>query len=116
MKKKRIKSLLPSLKERIRYLAFEIISESKINNFKEIAKEISYNISKFMGDYGMAYASIHILADKFKNNKGIIKVNYLYLDHLRASLALIRELSQKKVIIRSLKASGTLKKASKFIG
>lgn len=115
MEKKGIKSLLPSLKERKRYLAFEIISESRITDFNAVSSEIIYNTTKFISEYGLAYAGIQVLPDKFKNNKGIMRINHKYLDHSRAALALIKNIGQQDAAVRSLGASGTLKKAEKYV-
>ena len=46
--KKRIKPLLPTLKERKRYLAFEVISDEKLN-FNQIASQITYKSRELLG-------------------------------------------------------------------
>ena len=118
MSKNKIKSLLPSLREKKRYLVFEIISKANITDFKEIEKNILENTLRFLGELGMAKAGILILKDKFdiKKQKGIIRVSHKYVNELRASLALIQKINNQVVIVRSIGLSGILKKAvNKYI-
>lgn len=107
MANKKIKPILPSLREKKRYLGFEVISKAKLTNFEAVSAEIVRNTSKLLGDLNMAKAGIYIFPDKFKDNKGIIKVNNKYLDHLKASLAL------SKMQMRSIGVSGMINKIEK---
>ena len=51
-----------------------------------------------------------------KKQKGIIRVGNKHVDALRASLALIKQIGNREVIVRSLGVSGMLNKAeSKFM-
>ncbi|MEM4336911.1 MAG: Rpp14/Pop5 family protein [Candidatus Woesearchaeota archaeon] len=115
MPKKEIKALLPTLREKKRYLAFKINSETKINDFNAIKNEILLSANYFIGDLGMAKANIVFLKDKFKENKGLIMVNRKYIEHLRASLALINNIKGIPVAVHSIGASGMIKKAEKYL-
>ena len=64
-----------------------------------------------IGQLGVAKAGIQPLKDTFKSNKGLIKVNNKHLDELKAALTLIKKINNKEVIIKSIGASGILKKA-----
>ena len=68
-----------------------------------------------MGELGMSKAGLRILDDKWNPNlcRGIVKTNHLYVDNLRASLALIDKIENQQVIVRSVGVSGILKKAEK---
>ena len=116
MQKKALKSLLPSLKERKRYLVFEMISKTKISDFKAVKDEIMSSASSLIGDLGMARASIKFIDEKTKDNKGMIMVNHDFLDHLRASLALVRSIRGIPAIVRSIGASGMINKAEAYLG
>ncbi|MAG52356.1 MAG: hypothetical protein CMH62_00160 [Nanoarchaeota archaeon] len=102
-----MKRLLPSLKEKKRYLAFEIVSDDKFNK-SDIANVINKEALKFMGtlDYGKAGVRI-INANK---NKGIIRVNNKFVNHLKTSLILITNIKNKNVIFKTVKVSGILNK------
>ncbi|MBW2993422.1 hypothetical protein KY317_02515 [Candidatus Woesearchaeota archaeon] len=116
--KKRLKSLLPALKEKNRYLVFEIISDNKIRDIKAVSGQIKTKMTELIGNLGMAKANIRILNDKFKPNrqKGIIKVNHKHVHELKSALAMIDKLKGKKAVVRSVGLSGILKKAeSKYM-
>jgi ribonuclease P/MRP protein subunit POP5 len=104
---------LPSLRQRKRYLAFEIISKGKIDDFKAVSEQIWHNSLQFMGELEAAKAGIWLLGDKFspETQKGLIRVGHKHVHQLKASLALIKKINNKKVIVRSLGLSGILKKA-----
>lgn len=118
MNKNKIKPLLPSLREKKRYLAFEIISKTKINEFSKVKETMLQSLFRFLGESGMAKAGILFLEDKYNKDKqkGIIRVSHKYVNELRASLALIQKMDNQAVIVRSIGLSGILKKAvNKFI-
>jgi ribonuclease P/MRP protein subunit POP5 len=109
-----MKPLLPSLKEKKRYVVFEAISDKKISE-KELEKEIQKEITKFLGELGIAKSGFVLLKDSIKKNKGIIRTNVKYQDEIKMALSLIKKIGNEKVIINIVGVSGILKKAkSKF--
>ena len=104
----KIKTILPSLREKKRYIAFEVISDNKFS-FDEIKKEINKHILKILGEKGYSKAGIMFI-NMNKQNKGIIKTNNKELINTRAALTLINEINNKKAIIKCKKVSGLLKK------
>jgi len=111
--KKRLKPLLPTLKERKRYLAFEIVSDNKIGDFRTVSKEIMDKSFEFLGVLGVAKAGIQILP-KFWNpglQRGIIRVSHKHVDELKAALMFIKKIDNKEVILKSVGVSGILNKA-----
>lgn len=104
---------MPSLRERKRYLAFEIISETPVQDFKAISAAITNTALGFIGELGCAEAGIIMLPDKYntQNQRGLIRVNNKSLNRLRATLALVQQIDNKNVIVRSVGASGIIKKA-----
>jgi len=108
-----MKTLLPTLKERNRYIVYEIKSEKKID-FKEAKEEIKKAILSFLGELETAKSSLLIL-DDWKNNKGIIKVGHKYTDKTRVALMLIKYINKKSVMFQTIRISGTLKKARSFL-
>ena len=105
-----MKPLLPSLKEKKRYLSFDIISEGKFS-VDDVSKAVISETLSFLGTFGSAKAGIMFLKDKYNNNKGIIKTSHKYVDKVRTSLSLIKEIDNKEVIFRTNVVSGILKKA-----
>ncbi|MBI5398662.1 hypothetical protein HZB03_04325 [Candidatus Woesearchaeota archaeon] len=94
-------------------MAFKIISERPIGDFKAVSSQIWGTTLQFLGELECGKAGIFILADKYSQEKqqGIIRVNHTYVDKLRASLALVQNINNEKVIIHSRGVSGILKKA-----
>ncbi len=94
----KIRPLLPSLKEKKRYILYK--GEVSKNNLNK-------GIKDFIGEYGMAKAGLMFI--KSKNNKGIIRTNVKWLEQVRTSLSLM------KTRVRILKISGTLKKLKSLL-
>lgn len=109
-----MKPLLPTLKEKKRYLAFEVLSERDIN-FSLVSKAIWNSALSYIGNKGAALAGIWLLNDKYRKNKGLIKVGHKYVDELKTSLALIKKINNEDVIVRSLGVSGILNKAEGYL-
>jgi len=100
-----MKPLLPSMREKKRYVVFEAITDK----FEPKSTEnlIIENTLRFMGEFGVSKSGFMMLNDSWNKNKGIIKINPKYVDELKMSLGLIKG----KIIINVLGVSGTLKKA-----
>lgn len=105
-----MKPMLPTLKEKKRYIVFEAISKVKLNK-TEIMGIINKNIKDFLGLLLLNKSGARVLA--IKNNKGIIRVNHNFVNEVKASLAMI---NLPNTIFRSIKTSGTIKKAKNYIG
>jgi ribonuclease P/MRP protein subunit POP5 len=104
----KLKPLLPSLREKKRYIAFEVESKQEIG-FEETRKQIKHTMQTLIGDLGMAKMGLLFLKD-WKNSKGIMRVNTKYVDEAKASLALVTSINQKTTKIKSIKISGVLNK------
>lgn len=109
----KLKPILPSLREKKRYLVFEVISKHKINGFDEVSDSITESALGFLGQLGAANAGLLPLANKWdpELQRGIIKVSHKHVDGLRASLAVANKIGNESAIFRSLGVSGILKKA-----
>jgi len=109
-----MKRLLPSLKEKTRYIVFQIISEKKMN-FLIIEKVIKEAILSFIGQLGVSKANPIILKDCWnqEKQKGVIKINHKFIDEIKMSLALIKNINNTKAIVDCIGVSGILNKAKK---
>jgi len=106
----KLKPILPSLKEKKRYLSFDIISSDSFL-VDDVSKAVIDSSLSFLGTLGSGKAGVMFLKDKYKNNKGIVKASHKYVDKLRTSLSLIKNINNKPVIVRTNVVSGILKKA-----
>ncbi|MBL7056064.1 hypothetical protein ISS07_04085 [Candidatus Woesearchaeota archaeon] len=111
MAKGKTKPLMPSLREKKRYLAYELISSEKFDAL-EINKSIMNNAKEFLGDFGMAKAGIIPMNDQHNTNKqrGVLRVAHKELDSVKASFIFLRKINNNSVILRSVGSSGVLKK------
>ncbi|MFH1316230.1 MAG: Rpp14/Pop5 family protein [Candidatus Woesearchaeota archaeon] len=111
--KGRLKPLLPSLREKKRYLAFEIISKNPINDFKLVSISLWDSFLDYLGKFGVSKAGLWILPDKYnaKNQRGMIRVNNKEIDNLKSALIMVKNIQGQDVIVRSVGVSGILKKA-----
>ncbi|HII17624.1 TPA: hypothetical protein HA361_06960 [Candidatus Woesearchaeota archaeon] len=109
----KLKTLLPTLKERKRYLVFDIIAEKPITNAKAVEKAIVGSVLSYIGEKGLAQAGILFLANRFDcwKQKGIIRVAHNKADDVRSALMLIHEIDSTKAMMHTVGASGILKKA-----
>ena len=112
IKKKKTK-ILPSAREKKRYLVFEIKSKQKIDDFDPIYQAIYQRCMRYLGELGMSKANIYILKDKWNSNlqRGLIRVNNKHAQELRAALSLVNDVNGATVSIKTVGMSGILKKA-----
>ena len=118
MAKKTIRPLMPSMREKKKYLAFEIIADSKITDVKAVTLAIWESTLDFLGELDTAKAGLIVLEERWDSSKqrGIIKIDNKYIDHVRASLSLIDQINGQDVMVRTVGISGILKKTQyKFI-
>jgi ribonuclease P/MRP protein subunit POP5 len=102
--------LLPSLKEKKRYVAFEVVSKEKFN-FNHVKKTVDEALFKYIGLLGTSKAGMQLLPEKYQNNRGLIRINHKFTNHIKAAFTLIDKINNKKAVVRSLGTSGILKKA-----
>ena len=104
-----MKPILPSLREKNRYIVFEVISKNKIK-FDHVKREIFKTVNKMLGEIEMAKTGLVFLED-WNNQKGIIKVNRTYTDKIKSCFLFIKQINNYDVIVQSKGISGILKKA-----
>ena len=115
MVKTKLKPVLPSLREKKRYLVFEIISKEKISDAGAVSDAVYSSSLQFLGQFGTAKAGIMVLNNKWnpKFQRGIIKVSHKHVDAVKAALIFTKKIENKDVILRSVGVSGILNKAEK---
>ena len=118
MIKTKLKPILPSLREKKRYLVFEVISREKISNAESVSNAIWDCSLHFLGQLGTAKAGIMVLKNKWDSTlqRGIIKVSHKHVDAVKAALTFASKIDNTDIIFRSLGVSGILRKAeNKFL-
>ena len=109
-----MRPILPSAREKKRYVVFEVISEEPLENISSFYDAVNDKARQWFGELYAAKLRLYLFMEKWSKPKqrGIIKVNRKFTDMLKALFCLITELENKRVIIKSVAVSGTLKKAS----
>ncbi|HDH41146.1 MAG TPA: ribonuclease P protein component 2 [Candidatus Altiarchaeales archaeon] len=103
------KQLLPTLRERNRYIAFEVISDSDIGR-EDVVKAIWSSVLRFLGELNASRTSLWVMDWNDEKREGILKVNHKSVDEVKAALALVKEIDGKRVIFHILGISGTVRK------
>ncbi|WP_440944842.1 Rpp14/Pop5 family protein [Methanosarcina sp. T3] len=108
-----MKRLLPSLRAKKRYLAFELISEEPVGR-SDIVREVISSASSLLGDVITSDCDIRVLG--FEAGKGIIQCSHTRVKETRAALATLTRINGKRATLHVLGASGTVKRATeKFL-
>ena len=111
-----IKPILPSMREKKRYIAYEAIArDGSALRLDEVKAELSAAMLRFIGEKGFSAAGLIVL-DDWHGSRGVIKVSHDYTDEAKAAMAMVTRIASKAAVIRALGTSGILKKARKGIG
>src|SRR3989344_9283471 len=107
---KKIKSLMPSLREKKRYIGFEVLSERPIGRTESVHYSIQQSMTSLLGQKGMATAGYIFLSDLYipKSQRGAFRVSHDMVDAAKAALCCVTHIEQIPVIIRSTIARGML--------
>jgi ribonuclease P/MRP protein subunit POP5 len=113
----KLKALLPTLRERKRFVAFEVLSKGKKQPFASVSRAIWHGMLSLNGVKGAAHAGMLILPEKYneKRQRGIIRVNHTSVDALKAGMVMVQDIEKAPAIIRSVGVSGSLKKATTYV-
>jgi ribonuclease P/MRP protein subunit POP5 len=109
-----MRPLLPSLKEKKRYIVFEVLSDTPVTA-SETYNVIEQSLNNYVGTKGMAEAGLQFMKKKWntKKQRGIARVNHTSADTLKASFVFIKKMKNKNITIHSIGTSGILDKAVK---
>ncbi|QQG40259.1 MAG: ribonuclease P protein component 2 [Candidatus Aenigmatarchaeota archaeon] len=112
------KTLPPTLREKKRYLAFEIISEKPLR-FDAIVDAFWNALLTLLGELGTARTNVWFVKDAWdeKRQRGLVRCGHVQVENVRVALALITSIGGVRVIPHSLGVSGTMEGArKKFLG
>lgn len=108
----KLKPVLSTLRERKRYLAFEVIAEKELS-WHAIQEAIKSVLLLYSGIQGVAASGLVFV--KNNKNKGIVRVAHTYVQTLRQAILFIQKIENIPVIVKSRTVSGVLNKAVKDI-
>jgi len=101
---------LPSLREKKRYIFFRIHSEGNVK-FEEMKNAVMNSIINWLGEKDTGLAKPRIIKNMWneKEQTGVLKCSHRYADDVKVSLGLVHQIGENRVIIETLKVSGTIK-------
>ena len=106
-----MKPILPTLREKKRYIVFEVITPSPAAQGDALAA-IKDAARSLLGTATLGKAGLRPIEAWNKDvQRGVIRVNRRYLDHARATLCCVQKIAAQRAIVHSVSASGSLKKA-----
>jgi len=114
IKKRLIKPLLPSLRERNRYIVFEVISKAKFNS-SAVFDAICRSFDDLFGQFGLAGAGLMLISWNKAKSKGILRISHVWKDALKSSFLFVKRINNTDVLVKSIATSGTIKKAKTYL-
>src|SRR3989338_1597427 len=108
--------LIPSLREKKRYIVFEVQSSQQFS-LPDIKTEVEKALLLFLGQWGVSRASPQLVEEKVNipQQRFILKVNHTHTDEVKSALILSTRIKNTPLRIRSWITSGSLKKASAYL-
>lgn len=106
-----MKPFPPTLREKTRYLTFEIVGERKFSD-ADIRKAILSNIFGNLGTFGAAEADFGFMRFDEKTQAGLLKCSNHSVERVRASLCLLKAINEYKAFLRITGVSGTIQGAT----
>lgn len=106
----KLKILAPTLREKDRYISFQVVSEESIT-YSDLESAIWNQLLDFYGEYGVSKTSMWLVKNLWneKNQTGVVRCNNKSVPEVIAGIGLISRLGDIRVIFKILKVSGTLK-------
>ncbi len=105
-----MKVLPPTLRENVRYVAFDVISEEVIQ-FQDLKKEILFATTSLFGDVGLANMRVELFI--FTHKKGLLRCSHTSVEDTRTVLAALYKVKSSRISARVLGVSGTVAGAKK---
>jgi RNase P/RNase MRP subunit POP5 len=108
-----VRRIKPSMRDKERYVAYEIASKEAFGwgADKALVKEVNVLLGVFMAPKANI-ASIKYNAEK---QRGILRINRKFVDCLKTCFAMIKHINNQEVLVRTVKVSGMVGKVKKYI-
>ncbi len=105
-----LKILPPTLRERKRYILFQVISEEPIV-YEDLEQAIWNQFLDTFGELGVSRLDMRIIRNLYSQEKQtcVISCNNTAVQQVIAGLGLLSRLGDSRIIIKILKVSGTIK-------
>lgn len=108
------KTLPSSYREKKRYVTFEVVSEDTLE-LEDLIKGVWRAVINNLGVLGVARTNFHFFTELYEEDRQRFVVRCMPKDVelIRFSLALVTEINERPVCLRSVGVSGTMKASKK---
>jgi RNase P/RNase MRP subunit POP5 len=112
-KKTKFKVLRPTLREKQRYLVYNInYFDKKIAGYNSAKKGLDRALLDFIGELGYSKAGVMFI--KGSGKKGILRVDRKYVDHVKTGLMTVKKVENNAVAVNCAGLSGNINKAKQI--
>ena len=107
--KKKLKPIPLSLRGKKRYVEFELISDSALNE-KDVSFAVWQTLLQNFGEFGVASIKPWLISFNAKTGKGIVRCAHDKTIELKAGLMFLKKVKNTKVVPKIVRVSGSIKK------
>tara|TARA_Y100000310_G_scaffold345757_1_gene469341 strand:+ start:2092 stop:2607 length:516 start_codon:yes stop_codon:yes gene_type:complete len=112
-KKTKTKVLTPTLKEKKRYIVYDINYFGKrTSSYGRVMEAVDNGVLGLVGELG--YGGAGVMFIKGSGKRGIIRVGRNHVDHVKTGLMTIKKIDNHDVAVRCIGLSGSLAKAEQI--
>jgi len=106
------KMLPPTIREKRRYIAYEVISDGKIE-YGDITEAVVNSAQSLFGDFGLSEMGLWHIMNLYDSEKqrGIIKCAHSAVEKARLAVTAVQMAGETKATINILGVTGTIKNA-----
>ncbi len=110
MNQEKLKILQPTLREKSRYIKFQVLSEDRIA-YSDLEAAIWNMALEFYGETGASKLSLWLVKNLYDEEKqiGVIRCNNKSVEQTVGVLGLISRLGDSRVVFKIVKVSGTIR-------
>jgi ribonuclease P/MRP protein subunit POP5 len=102
--------LLPSLKEKKRYVVFRVHSKERLD-YASVHNAAWNSLLNWMGERDLSRANVRMIKNLWDSRKqtGFIRCSPKFVDAVKVSLSLVHQIGDQRVTFQTLRVSGTIK-------
>ena len=98
------------MRERKRYVVFSVISEQGVA-YEAVRDALWNSMTHWIGEAGLARAGVKVVKNLWNQSEqtGFVQVSPKYVDAVKVAMGLIHQIGDQRVILQSIRVSGTIK-------
>lgn len=107
----------PTLRQRKRYIVFRVITDGSFL-YENLRNAIYDSVARWLGENEMAKADVHVIKNLWDGRRkvGFVRCVPKYVDDVKTALALVHQIGDSRVIIHTVRVSGTIRSAKEKAG